>query len=536
MNPSELLLTANKIAESYLSSGKDLNEAIIRVASEKNLSKSQIERLVEETNKATLLTLLERKGEQEFPIANYEIIKSGLSPKIEKVASEVLTFTTLDYSKGNFEAQLGDKRIQEHIEKTSSDIALSEKDYAYIEALYKVAEDVWTSYNKFVDLEVLGQKRYGVKYSDTSDLVKVACEHNDKEIQQLAHLEQHIIKQGAVLEIIYGKMEKTASSLLWGETSPIKAAMKAGGSPFNRAAKAAGALINAGFKAGVTLPVSAAGGALKLGLKGAAVTAPVAIPLAGKLMTKNLNTTLTLGTEGSRAISHARQVAGARNYIGPAADLLKQGSLEKQAFLTPLMQGASTLFKTPLAQNVFKWGGRAMNIGGAVSKLTQDVTGKIGPGKVALASVEKNAGVLTGLQHALEFVTPALMTPSWSGELAPLGVFAGITSAAAKKLGGGIALTMNKKEFDSSFDTIMKNNPELAKNRQQVRGYFDVVSRHAPSLAKDPLVAESIIKNMNAFGGVDYNTVRGLRETEALGRPGPTEKGLSGLTAMFGRS
>ena len=41
---------------------------------------------------------------------------------------------------------------------------------------------------------------------------------------------------------------------------------------------------------------------------------------------------------------------------------------------------------------------------------------------------------------------------------------------------------------------------------------------------------------MNAFGGVDYNTVRGLRETEALGRPGPSERGLSGLSAMFGNS
>jgi hypothetical protein len=516
MNPSELLLTANKIAESHLSSGQDLNEAIIKVASEENLSKSQIERLVEETNKATFLTLLEKKGEQEFPIANYEIIKSGLSPKIEKVASEVLTFTTLDYSKGNFEAQLGDKRIQGHIEKTSGDITLSEKDHAYIEALYKVAEDIWTSYNKFMDLEALGQKRYGVKHADASDLVKVACEHNDKEIQQLAHLEQHIIKQGAILEIIYGKMEKTAD-LMWGETNPAVAAMKAGGSPFNRAAKAAGALVNAGFKAGVGLPISVAGGALRLGLKGAAVAAPVAIPFAGKLMTKHLNTTLTLGTEGGRAISHARQVAGARNYIGPAANLLKQGGLEKQAFIAPLMQGASTLFKTPLAQNILKWGSRAMNIGGAVSKLTQD-TGMIGPGKIALASIEKNAFSLIGLQHALDFVGP----------MAIMGPFAGITAAAAKKLGGGIALTMNKKEFDSSFDTIMRNNPDLADNKQQVRGYFDIVSRHAPSLAKDPLVAESIVKNMNAFGGVDYNTVRGLRETEALGK-GQDKFGLSDL-------
>lgn len=500
MNPSELLLTANKIAQSHVGSGKDLNEAIIKVAFEENLSKSQIERLVEETNKATFLTLLEKKGEQEFPIANYETIKSGLSPKIEKVASEVLTFNTLDYSKSNFEAQLGDKRIQGQIEKTSGDVTLSEKDHAYIEALYKVAEDVWVSYHRFMDLEALGQKRYGVKHTDASDLVKLACEHNDKEIQELAHLEQHIIKQGAILEVIYSKMEKTAS-LLWGEMNPAVAAMRAGGSPFNRAAKAAGALVNSGFKAGVGLPIAGAGAALRMGLKGAAIAAPVAIPVAGKLMAKNLNTTLTLGTEGGRAISHAKEIAKAHNFIGPASELLKQGSFEKEAFIAPIMQGASTLFKTPLAQNALKWGGRAMNIGGATTKLTQNTVGMIGPGIPKVASA-------VGLQHILDFITP----------MAVMGPFAGITAAAAKKLGGGIALTMNKKEFDKSFDTILKNNPDLASNQQQVRGYFDVVSRHAPSLAKDPLVAESIVKNMNAFGGVDYNTVRGLRETEALSK------------------
>ena len=520
MNPSELLLTANKIAVSHVSSGKDLNDAIVKVASEENLSKSQIERLVEETNKATFLTLLEKKGEQEFPVASYDTIKSNLSTKIEKVASEGLKFIALDYSKDTFKSQLGSNRISDSLVKESSDLQLSERELACVEALHKVAEDIWTSYNRFMDLETLGQKRYGVKHSDAKDLVKIATEHNDEQIKELAQLEQHIIKQGAVLEVIYGKIEKTAN-MIWGETNPAAAALRAGGSPLNRAAKAAGAVVNGVFKAGVGLPIKGAGGAIKLGLKGAAITAPIAIPLAGKLATKNLNTTLTLGTEGGKAISHANTVARTHNMIGPGAELLKAASIEKQAFVEPLIAGATALFKTPLAQSALTWGSRALGVSSAATKLTSGGAGMIGPGKIALASVEKNASVLSGFQHALEFLTP----------MATLGPFAGITAAAAKKLGGGIALTMNKKEFDSSFDTIMKNNPDLANNQQQVRGYFDVVSRHAPSLAKDPLVAESIVKNMNAFGGVDYNTVRGLRETEALGK-GQDKFGLSSLLPL----
>jgi len=223
------------------------------------------------------------------------------------------------------------------------------------------------------------------------------------------------------------------------------------------------------------------------------------------VVSRNVNTTLTLGTEGSRAYQHAKTVAKGHNLIGPGANVFREAlGMEKQAFVEELAPVVKPLF-----QSALKWGGRALGVSQAVGKLTQNTTGMIGPGKIALASesLNKNASVV-GIQHVLDFLTP----------MATLGPFAGITAAAAKKLGGGIALTMNKKEFDNSFDTIMKNNPDLAENKQQVRGYFDVVSRHAPSLAKDPLVAESIVKNMNAFGGVDYNTIRGLRETEALGK------------------
>ena len=516
MNPSELLLTANKIAQSHVSSGADINASITKIASEQNLSKPQIERLVEETNKATFLGLLEKKGEQEFPVANYETIKAQLVSKMEKNASENLKFTVLGYSDSEFKAQVGTNRITDGLEKNAGEVEVSEEGIACWEALVKIASEIWSNYNTLLDLEALGQKRYGVKYADASTLVKVACEHNDTQVGHLAILEANIIKQGAILEVISQELEKHAS-VFWGETNPAKAAMRAGGSPTNRAAKAAGAVVNMATKGIVKGVAAVPVGLAKGALIGGAVAAPIVLPFALKHGVKrNLNTTLTLGTEGSKAIREARATASEHNYVGPMA---KEG-MEKNAFIgTALKAGANMLFKSPL-----KTVGNGMMVAGAANTLTKPIEASIG-------TMPKVGAFGTGMQHALEFVTPAV-----SFGLSPFGMLAGIAAATAKKLGGGIALTMNKKEFEHSFDTIMKNNPELAENKQQVRGYFDVVSRHAPSLAKDPLVAESIVKNMNAFGGVDYNTVRGLRETEALGRSGPSEKGLSGLTAGFGKS
>jgi predicted RNA-binding protein Jag len=521
MNPSELLLTAKKIAENHVCSGSDLNDAITKVASEQNLSKPQIERLIEETNKATFLDLLEKKGEQEFPVANYDTVKSKLAPKIEKTASVKPKFDSLTYSNSEFKSALGNEHQVKNIVKTANQKELSDDAKAYLEALEKVANEFWNNYNTYMNLEALGQKRYGIKYQDASELIKVASVHNDQEIIQLENLEQILTKQSAVFEIIYNKLEKVAG-FFWGEQNPINAALNAGGGPIKRTAHAAGAVINNVFHKAVGVPAVMAGGAAKAGLSAAAKGAVVAVPLTAGLAMKHSNTAFTLATEGPRGIRSARESAGNKNIVGNVnPELLKTG-------------GVDQLFTNPLAKKALAWGGAALTGMDALGKVTKNAVDKIGPGAILkTGQIKKEAGFMEGLQQALEFVTPSVVYGSMAG---PVGALGGIAAAAAKKLGGGIALTMNKKEFDQSFDTIMKNNPELADNKKQVRGYFDVVSRHAPSLAKDPLVAESIVKNMNAFGGVDYNTVRGLRETESLGKPGPTDKGLSGLTAMFGRS
>jgi len=543
MNASELLLTAKTIAHDHFTSGIDLNDSITKIASTQSLSKPQIERLVEETNKATFLELFEKKAEQEFPVADYQTIKSKLTPKFEKTAAQKLVFAPLTYSDSLFSEQVGKERINDKpIEKTADTLTLTEDEIAHIEALEKVAYQFWEHYNTFRDLEALGQKRYGDKHHEASDLIKVAEIHHDTEILQLQELQTTLNKEAAVFEIILNRLDKVAglgSSLMWGNTNPINAFKTVGGGLLNRTAHAAGSMVNFGAKHTVGTAVGAVGAGLKLGLKGAAVASPVLVPLALRGAKSNLNATLTVGHELPGAINKLKGISGQSNYIGPGfRDAL---GMEKNALLEEAIPAAQALFKTPLVQGAVKWGSRALGVSQAASKLIPTGAGFLGPAAktlnplTALASegVSKQAGLVEGLQHALEFITPAAL---WGAQAGPMGALAGFTAAAAKKLGGGIALTMNKNEFDNSFETIMKNNPDLAENKKQMRGYFDVVSRHAPSLAKDPLVAESIVKNMNAFGGTDYNTIRGLRETEALGRGGPSEKGLSGLTALFGRS
>ena len=515
MNPSELLLTAKKIAENHVGSGSDLNDAITKVASERNLSKPQIERLVEETNKATFLDLLEKKGEQEFPVADYDTVKSKLAPKIEKNASAPLSFDKLTYSDVNFKDSLGTDHIAQVIEKVAGEEIATEDEIAYITALLKVGQEFNQNYDRFMELEALGQKRYGYKHQDASDLVKIAEVHNDQEILELESLDKTLDKQAAVIEVILekcallGPVGRGIGKIVWGNTNITNAVAQSIAGPKPAPVRAAiGASLNKIVRLGVKAGTGTVGTVAKAGLAMGGAALPL-VPLAAKA---SLNTAFTTVEQGGKAIRGTRNALTGHNFVGTGLEAVAS-DLTKEAGVLDLAKG---LFKNPIL-------GAAGSVLNAVKPVASIGT--------KLASVNKEAGFMQGLQQALEFITPAVVYNATPG-----GMLGGIAAAAAKKLGGGIAITMNRKEFDNSFDTIMKNNPELADNKKQVRGYFDVISRHAPSLAKDPLVAESIVKNMNAFGGVDYNTVRGLRETESLSSSGPSEKGLSGLTPMFGRS
>ena len=134
-----------------------------------------------------------------------------------------------------------------------------------------------------------------------------------------------------------------------------------------------------------------------------------------------------------------------------------------------------------------------------------------GPAGAEINAMQKSAGMMEGLQHTLDLV---------AGAAAGFGPLSGLLGAAAKKLGGGVALTMNQREFDRSFNTIMSRNPDLQDRKGQIREYFDVLTRHSPTIAKDPIVAENMVKSFDAFGGVDFNTIKSMNEMESKNKQG----------------
>ena len=532
MNGAEIISTANKFANSYLKNGSCLNSAIANVAKKDKLSKTEIERLVEETNKATFLLLLERKGEQVFPIADYDKIKSILSPNIEKTASEVINFEPMSYSNSNFRSQLGNYQ-QNTIVKEASVKKYEDREVAYIEALCKIASEYLEEYSEMMKLNTLTHRRYN--YS--TDMMKTAEANNDTEVLRIRDVEANLIKKAAIFENILSTMEKSGG--FFGELNPIRAFLKSG-SPLI----AAGAAMNLGTAATVGLPLALAGGAAKLAIGGAAKAAPAALPFIANKGVKNFGTTLTLTSEGSKAAHLANAARKAPSVVGPAAYIAKEANensiKEKQAFIAPLLEAGAGMLSGPIGQSALKWGGRLMGASDVVSKIAKPIT-SIGPGASLLKSANfmdtvigkfNSTNMLNGMSHVTDLAVPALMTGVAAREFFPIGFLGGLAAAAAKKIGGGIALTMNKKEFDHSFNTIMRNNPEFANDRAKVRGYFDVVANSAPSLAKDPLVAENLVKNMNAYGGVDFNTIAALKKTESTGQFPPSDNGMNRIKPL----
>ena len=209
---------------------------------------------------------------------------------------------------------------------------------------------------------------------------------------------------------------------------------------------------------------------------------------------------MMLKHEGGKMIQDAsnKGLTGTK-MIGAGADFFKNASLfEKTALLGELLPAIGEMAGGLLGGI----SGKVLSMGGKIAGLGQTAAGILPKGNML-----KTAGWREGLQHVLDFAVPGA-TMGW----------AGVTATAAKKLGGAIALTMNQREFDQSFETMIQHNPDLADRSPQIRQYFDIISQNAPSLAKNHLVAGTLVKNMDALGGVDFNTIKLMRETEHLQR------------------
>ena len=127
-------------------------------------------------------------------------------------------------------------------------------------------------------------------------------------------------------------------------------------------------------------------------------------------------------------------------------------------------------------------------------------------GKFIMNKEASEGGIIGQLVKALgDNLVPALALGS-----------VGVGIAAARGAGGIVSRMMQERQLNDSFNTIRKANADI-RGIPNARDYFDVIARHSPSLALDPMVAPTLIRQFDTFGGVDVNTVGKLREIQERG-------------------
>jgi len=482
MKAHEFNIEAEKIASNYVRERNELNSEVAKVALSKKLNAEQTKRLIEETNKKVMLALFEKTGEQSFPLADFEAVKLVAKP-IEKVAFE-------PQEPMPFAAYFQEKVASEENPKYSDGFI-----DLWNEMMTKTAEYA-QRYEAQLDLYNQIRKTYGSNLSDTP-LFKVAALNNDERLPKFKEMVVTLEKTASEMAVLSGKfvdhseysafndaivaenfIEKNAaggfvSNMLYGNLNPLSKAVTSQGAWHTAKTVAALPMNLVGFGLGKTVKGVAVGGGAVLsgGAKMAMKMAPAALAvLPGRSLLDKVFMTGQLKHEAGKMLSSASHTTGT-NLVGSAVEggMMKMSHEEKYA----------------TSKNLLNVGSHFVPLGD---------------------TMEKNADWHMGLQHLLDFVAPAA-TGGWGG----------IATTAAKKLGGGIALTMNSRQLQKSFDTIMQRNPEFKEKEHAIREYFHVIADNAPSLAKNPMVAESIVKNFDSLGTVDFNTIGAMRKTESEG-------------------
>ncbi len=125
-------------------------------------------------------------------------------------------------------------------------------------------------------------------------------------------------------------------------------------------------------------------------------------------------------------------------------------------------------------------------------------------------SIRKHAG--TAGKAVAQFL------PGWRSTLLFAGGLEGI-HLAAKAIGKGIGQVQKQ----TAFRKMLEEHPDLNKtDLGKTKKYFNSLYRHAPDVAIDPLVAGQLVKNFHRFDGVDYQTVKDLRQTQAASSGTPS--------------
>lgn len=207
----------------------------------------------------------------------------------------------------------------------------------------------------------------------------------------------------------------------------------------------------------------------------------------------------------------------AEDYLNASATYLKYNKMkdsiiEKRAGLisTGVGKVIGVAARNPLkTMNVAFTANQAMN---SAKKANEIATPHEFVGNMNPELLEKKAGLNDIKNTAISAAERILGSDAFLGGLATFGVL-GLATAAGRGFGSVAEKMLEKRKFNQTFNDIVTRHPELA----DARPYYDVITRHAPSLAKDPLVAAQLVKQFDAFGGVDVNTVGKMREIETRG-------------------
>lgn len=201
---------------------------------------------------------------------------------------------------------------------------------------------------------------------------------------------------------------------------------------------------------------------------------------------------------------------------------IKDIVLEKKAGIISGMAGAGLKIGSKAASTVVSHPMKTLTAVGAVESFKQGAK-KVKPEEAQqfIGNITKTAGVIS---EALKFMTSDAMKngmKTMAENAAPallLGAGIGVTTMAAKNMGGLASKMMGKHDLNQAFNTIEQAHEDI-RNMPNARDYYNVIARHSPSLALDTMVAPQLIRQFNMFGGVDVNTVGKLREIENTGAP-----------------
>jgi len=194
-------------------------------------------------------------------------------------------------------------------------------------------------------------------------------------------------------------------------------------------------------------------------------------------------------------------------------NLAKEAMLKKEAIISALVNGA-----VATAGGVVGGGAKLVGKLGFNKTVTGVFGGMAAHDGLKKGKYEGSLGKIASIDKT------AKKMPLWQS--------VALAAAGMTALDHGVDILQQnmKPKFDmqrqrNAFNRMIREYPELKEeNNITNHKYFSTIFRHAPDIAMDPMVAGSLVKTFHQFGGVDYNTIKDLRQTQALTNPKPMSR------------